>query len=207
MNSTQNNQDGHLVYYLKKFGLFKGAIGIIISSFPMLSNISVLKSKGIIPPLSNGYLALYVLLLILVLLVSYALRHSAIFNKHRGISTGIVSLCLLLSLISFFFYISWHNKVVRCGEVHPIDSKPKIKCVVIGIEKTDWAKIEFPDWTDEKILQKRGWTEEQVRKIWNLESVSEARIRVNGYYLLIPFLVVGALGNLVVRECIDNRWK
>lgn len=95
---------------------------------------------------------------------------------------------------------------MRCGEVQPVNNKSTIKCVIIGTERTDWAKMEFKDWTDEEILKKRGWTDEQVRKIWNLESVSEARKRVNGFYLLIPMLWVGALSVLVVRECIDDRW-
>ena len=73
-------------------------------------------------------------------------------------------------------------------------------------EKTRHELQRRKDWTDEEILNKRGWTDEQVRKIWNLESVSEARKRVIGYYLLIPMMWVGALGVLVVRECIGDRW-
>ncbi len=198
---------GEEPYFLKKFVWFKSTIGVVFSLFPILANLGNLESKGVVPPLGYDYLSLYVFLLMLVLLASYSLRYIRNFIELKWLSTIIVILFLALSLISFFAYVGWQQRVVRCGEIRPVNSKPTMECVIIGTERTAYTNKQFKNWTDEEILNKRGWTDEQVRKIWDPKSISEARKRVVSYYLLIPILLIGALGVIVVRECIDDGWK
>ena len=142
----------------------------------------------------------------MVILATYSLRYIRSFNDHKWFSTLLVFVLLAVGSISFLAYISWQQKSVRCGVVRPPNRKPIMQCVIIGLQRSDYANDQFKGWTDEEMLKKRGWTREQVRKLWKPDSVDKARRRVIGYYLSIPLLLVGVLSILVVRECIEDRW-
>lgn len=196
----------HFVCYLKKFYRVKGLIGLVSGVFPFVAHGCGWDGSRVIPPLDNDLLGIYVILLMMVILVGYSLRYSAFFEKIHGVATVMVIGCVVGACIVGLAYVKWQEKAIRCGEVKPVDKSPVTICVIIGLERSELGKTKYAEKTPEEMLRKRGWTREQVRCLWTPQSIEKARRNVIGSYLAILLLLVGIVGILLVRECIEEKW-
>lgn len=190
MNLGNVNEKGQFTYYLKKFIGFKGFFGLIAGVYPILGNFLGFESKMLMPPLNNSFLVSYIILIILIIFVAYLHRYIRVFRSNKLVSTALGIILLVLAFFSFINYVIWHHKVVRCGQVQPENRNPVTYCVIIGLERSEFANQNFIGFTDEKMLRYRGWTPEQVRLLWTEKSIEKAMLRVIGYFLLIPLLLV-----------------
>lgn len=195
-----------MFYYLRKFGLFKGIVGFAITAYPFAARFAGLERSRTVPPLDYDLLIIYVILLVILVFAGYSLRYVRFFITASWATTVMAIVLFLFAGIAALQYIVWQEKTIRCGEVKPEDSGPVIYCVIIGLERSQFAKKDYSGYTDEAMLRKRAWTREQVRRLWTPASIETARRRVIGYYLAVPILFLGAFCALVVRECIDEHW-
>ena len=195
-----------MFYYLRKFGLFKGIAGFVITFYPFFARFFGFEGTRTVPPIHYDLLTIYAVMLLMVVFAGYSLRYVSFFVRARW-STAVTAVVLfVLAGIATAEYIAWQEKAIRCGEVKPENRDPVTYCVIIGLERSQFAKQEYSGYTDEDILRNRAWTPEQVRLLWTSESIEKARLRVIGYYLAIPLLFVAMLCVLVLRECIDENW-
>lgn len=195
-----------MFYYLRKFGLFKGIVGFVITAYPFVARFAGLEGSRTVPPLDYDLLIIYVILLVMLVFAGYSLRYVRFFTRAHWATTVIAIVLFLFAGIGTLQYIVWQEKAIRCGEVKPEDSGPVTYCVIIGLERSQFAKKKYSDCTDQGMLRKRAWTPEQVRRLWTPDSIETARRRVIGYYLAVPVLFLGTICVLVVRECIDEGW-
>lgn len=206
LNSENEDNEGQLFYYLRKFMGFKGFLGFIAAVYPVIGNFLGFDGKKLMPPLDYSYLIIYLILIVMVLLVVYSLKYFGFFEIYRWISTVVAITLFALAFLSFLEYVYWQNTTIRCGQVQPENSKPITYCVIIGLERSEFAKQNYKGKTDEEMLRFRGWTSEQVRVLWTPKTIKKGTVRVIGYFLIIPLLLLGIVGVLVLRECIDDNW-
>ena len=191
---------------MRKIFSLKGMLDLMIGLFPFLAHLFSLQMQRLIPPLENDFLVIYAILLVMVILSTYCLNFISFFRDNRWLTTIIIVIFLFLACAATVKYIIWQERAVRCGQVQPENQNPDVHCVIIGLERSGRAEESFPDFTDKKMLEKRGWTREQVRFLWTPKSIEKARICVIGYYLAIPLLLVAMLSALILRQCEDEQW-
>jgi hypothetical protein len=193
-------------YYMRKFFSLKGMLDFIIGVFPFFAHLFSLQMQRLIPPLENDLLVIYAILLVMVVLSTYCLNFVGFFRDNRWLTTIIIVILLILACAATVKYIVWQERAVRCGQVQPENRNPEVQCVIIGLERSERAEESFPDFTDKKMLEKRGWTREQVRFLWTPESIEKAHIYLIGYYLAVPLLLVAMISVLILRQCEDEQW-
>ncbi|TKJ32503.1 MAG: hypothetical protein CEE38_23070 [Planctomycetes bacterium B3_Pla] len=206
MTFSQLNNKGCLFYYIRKFLGLKGLVGLVAWAYPIIGGLLGIERRLMIPPLDASSLVIYVILFTMVVLVSYSLRCWCVFSNRQWMTAALSVVLFGTTIFCALRYYSWREKAIRCWEVQPENDKPKTVCVIIGLERTKFAKEEYEGRSDVYMLQKRGWEPEQVRLLWTPESLAEAKRSVMGYFLAIPLLVVGIVSLLVLRECIDDNW-
>ena len=206
MSFSQLNNKGCLFYYLRKFLGLKGLVGLVAWAYPIIGGLLGIERRQMIPPLDASSLVIYVILFTMVVLVGYSLRYWCVFSNRQWMTAALSVVLFGTAVFCALRYYSWREKAIRCWEVQPDRDKPKTVCVIIGLERTEFAKENFGDLSDVEMLKSRGWEPEQVRLLWTPESLAKVKPRVVGYFLAIPLLVGGLVSLLVLRECIDDKW-
>ena len=195
-----------MFYYLRKFLGLKGLVGLVVWSYPIIGRLLGIESRLMIPPIDASFHVIYVALFTMVILVGYSLRYWHVFSNKQWI-TSILSIVFIgMAAFCSLRYYSWQEKGIICLEVQPEHDKPQTVCVIIGLERTEYAKKDLGNLSDKEMLERRGFEPEQVKLLWTPESLAKVKTRVVGYFLAIPLLVVGLVSLLVLRECIDDKW-
>jgi len=207
LSSNQSNSIQAFFYYIKKFYGLIGVVSFIPGIFPFVANFAKWEKARLIPPLDCDLLLIYALLLIFVLPVTYCLRYLRFFRDFPWVTALMMILLFLLTFTSTLVYMDWKERVIRCGISQPANASPETFCVIIGLDPKKSKKDIFSSYSPDQILDKRGYTKEQVREFWTSDSIRKARRWVIGSYLLIPIFFVAAFSVLLIRTCIDDQWR
>ena len=124
----------------------------------------------------------------LLLLAASVIHLSYFFVPSRW----AMAACLLLSAIGLFYYVGVYPKFVVRVDV-PGAGMVRVS---VGQERTAFAVTNFADYSDEEMLRARGTNEEEVRRLWTLDSLRNGRISLLSSYsvFILGIVSVFSLG-------------
>lgn len=128
-------------------------------------------------PMSQTYMKCFCGLGVLIPFATHAIlasSNSRQINRILKARMWIYMCALLAAVIYWVSYVSM---------VHGVEGT-NVK-VVAGFERTEWAKTQYPDFTDGQLLHEIGATEDHIDKIWTPLSV-----RVSEIWLSLVFCCV-----------------
>jgi hypothetical protein len=100
-------------------------------------------------------------------------------------------------IASMILYEYSFTRFVRRVE---IPSRNESVLVSIGTQRTEFATKNFPGNTDLEMLKQRGLGEEEVEKLWTLNSISLARLLLWAPYCGLFLFSLAALGIGIASE-------
>jgi hypothetical protein len=166
-----NEQSGlSIVQYYKRLSILLKTLGALFTASPILS--ALLPESSVTyayPPLGGidlwGRTGTVVFAAIATLIVYYATPQKSVFRKLLGMA--------LLSLVTFAAYLALFSLYVKRVE---IPTEKKAVLVSIGTERTKYAIENFPGESDLDLLLQRGFTDEEISKLWTPQSILKSRL-------------------------------
>ena len=187
--------------YLIKFKGVRGIFAILSSALPLIIRlIQEIANPYLSPPFPIGiYILITLILLILVPVVIYQLStHDVVSNKQKRFK--ILIALLLLVLVLFILFEGFSMSVVR-KKTTPDD---KILRLVVGLNRSNLAKTQYPNASDEEILDYMGWNAQGVRKGWIPLTVYLSYIILMFLYFAIFLLIFAIFSLAVLFDFVDS---
>lgn len=189
-------------YYLKAFKNTLRFLEYFAALFPFIGNFLLKQtSPVIIPPIENHVLAIYALLIISLVFTLHFLKDLKILEK-QWVCPVIMFVLFLLSFVAFLVYDCWSEKTIRTISIIPL--KKNIS-VIVGLERSPFAKEHFANNTDEEMLKERGYTKEEIRRLWTPESIIRARCFVIGSYFLLLLFITMLFGIGTLKLALEEQ--
>lgn len=138
--------------------------GLAVLGFPPLGNVEPLARLG------------------LLLLAASVIHLSYFFVPSRW----AIAACVFLSAIALFYYVGVYPKFVVRVDM-PGAGMVRVN---IGQERTAFALTNFADYSDEEMLRARGTSEEEVRRLWTLDSLRKGRVSLLSSYCVFILGIV-----------------
>jgi hypothetical protein len=153
--------------YYKSFMSLWGFVAIV---FTILPAAAIFKPGRVFPPLGDQTALALCFAIVLALVTTY------LMFRFRGMSTAriqrIIGVLFFLCFVCFCIYFVAQLRFVRViPEVKQADH-----IVSVGYERTEFAKSNFGDASDEEMLRDRGLRDEDIRKLWTTRSLSLSRL-------------------------------
>lgn len=178
--------------YYKSFKSLEGVLAAGFCIIPLASN--WILSGRIFPPLGNETIwaqGLTVLLGLAVTFLVFLMRDAPAIRIRRRIM-------ILFGVAALFgcAYFSLHFRFVRVVEI-PSASTEAVTSV--GYERNSFIDAAFPGATDSDVLNSRGFTEEEIGRIWTTKSIWIARLALISAFLgcLLSLVGMASLGVLL----------
>lgn len=170
--------------YYKHFLSLYGVLAAAIGGLPLLSKLLPEDwAQYVFPPLgawSPFYrVAALVLAASITLLVYFSKEKLYVNSKRRR--TKALRLRITIAIIGVIAFLMLTQKFVRSI---PIPSIDKSIVVSVSYERTEFARSNFPNATDEEMLRARGATEEEIWRLWTSQSIIVARSALFVTYLI-----------------------
>lgn len=171
----------------KYYGSFKSLQGVLAAGFciiPLASN--WLLSGRIFPPLGNETILAQVFAVLLGLAVTFLV----FLMKDSPVSQiwQRIKILFFVATLCCCAYIALHFRFVRVVEI-PSASTEAI--VSVGYERSSLIGAAFPGATDSEVLTSRGFTEDEIRRIWTIKSIGIARLALISTFLGCMLSLVG----------------
>jgi hypothetical protein len=179
----------------KYYGSFKSLQGVLAAGFciiPLASN--WILSGRIFPPLGNETIlaqGLTALLGLAVTFLVFLLRDSSVIRIRRRIM-----ILFVVAVLCCCAYVGLHFRFVRVVEI-PSASTEAI--VSVGYERSSFIDAAFPGATDSDVLNSRGFTEDEISRIWTTRSIWIARLVLISTFLgwMLALVGMASLGVLL----------
>jgi hypothetical protein len=179
----------------KYYGSFKSLQGVLAAGFciiPLASN--WLLSGRIFPPLGNETIlaqGFTVLLGVAVTFLVFLMRDAAVIRIRRR----IVNL-FFVAVVCFCAYIAAHYRFVRIVEIPSASAEATVS---VGYQRSAFSDAAFPGATDSDVLISRGFTEDEINRIWTAKSIWLARLSLISSFLgcMLSLVGVASLGVLL----------
>jgi len=107
-----------------------------------------------------------------------------------------IKILFLVGVVCCCAYIGVHFRFVRIVQI-PSASTEAI--VSVGYDRTPFIIAAFPDATDSDVLNSRGFTEDEIGRIWTAKSIWLARLALISSFLgwMLSLVGVASLGVLL----------
>jgi len=182
-------------HFLSIYGVLSGAI----AGFPLLSKL-LPENWGayLFPPLGDqdppARAAALILGACMTMAVYFSKELAAGLTKKGRVWTFLVLFVLALIGLMIFFTLS--QRFIRSVRI-PAENKEAV--VSVGYERTPFALTTYGEATDWEMLGRRGFTEEQIQKLWTPGSIIKVRLGLYVSYLifLLSAVAIGSLGVLL----------
>jgi hypothetical protein len=191
-----------LKFYFKQFRSILGIITGFIGAFPFIGNYLLQqKIPNVIPPVEDYVLVIYVIFFITAVFMVYFLKDLNCWKKpwSTPLTMGIL---FLIAFVGFSFYGYWSARAIR---TIPIPTLGKNVSVIVGLVRTDFAVKHFSNKTDEEMLEERGYTASDIRKLWTQESILRARIFIIASYFSVILLLGIGFSVGVLKSCLEKE--
>lgn len=191
-----------LKLYFKQFKSILGIITGFIGSFPFIGNYLLKRTiSNVVPPIEDYVLVIYAIFFITAVFIVYFLKDLGCWKKTWGtpLTMGVL---FFLAFIGFLFYDQWSVRAIR---TFYIPTLRKNVSVIVGLERSQFAKQYFNDKTDEDMLEERGYTKNEIRRLWTQESILRARFFIIvSYFSTLLLLGIGfSVG--VLKSCLEKQ--
>jgi hypothetical protein len=188
--------------YFKQFGSVFGIITGFIGAFPFIGNYLLQqKISNIIPPVEDYVLVIYVVFFIAAVLNVYFLKDLNCWKKPWSVPLTM-GVLFLLAIIGFMFYDHWSERAIRTIYIPTLKKNVN---VIVGLERSRFAVQNFNDEPDEQMLEKRGYTKNEIRRLWTQESILRARLFIIGSYFLALLLLGVGFSVGVLKSCLEKQ--
>ena len=179
-------------YYKSFYRQWSSFVTIPAALMPIAS--IVINSPALFPPLGDSEL----LAKVGASLVPFLVVYLTYFEKYSSHSMIRKVRYLAFFAVVFFFvaYFGLYSSFVR---VVPVPSRDASVRVCVGYERTSFAQTQFgAAATDLELLRARGFTEEEIRRLWTWKSLLLVRIGLLFSYTaaLAAFNLIFSLGAL-----------
>lgn len=164
--------------FLKTFRL----IQIAIFALPIGAKAINLRSAFVFPPL--GTLGAYTVFITCGVVGLAALLPTTIHGV-KALRFSFFTALVIVCICTPVYFVLIGRYVVRIDA----PSQNWTTFISIGSERTQFARENFPNSTDQEMMEARGPTEDEVNKLWVPESVTNVRLGLLGFYTI----VLGAL--------------
>jgi hypothetical protein len=187
-----------LKQYYRSYKSVLGAIVGVVGALPLLSALLPADYAGyIFPPLGT----FEPVARLLTVVIAASATFIAFFLSRRKPAITI-TVCVFLCIASMFIYGWSFTRYVRKVE---IPSRNESVLVSIGGQKTEFAVTKFPDQSDMELLRQRGFGEEEIERLWSLDSILLARLYLWAPYCGIILFSLMALGAGVASDAHDTK--
>jgi hypothetical protein len=182
--------------YYKHFWSLFGALTTILGISPLSALVD--PHYHIFPPMGGGSLEK----LLVAVSLGASIATSLFVYVTRNIFTtgalgrriGALMVVGLAGIVSLGFYIKWHVEFVR--DVR-IPARKQVITVSVGAHRRGDDPKEYAKMSDEEMLRDGGVTEDSVRRLFTMESITKARVWLYLSYLITMIMFV-AFGSFVV---------
>jgi hypothetical protein len=184
--------------YYKHFLSVYGVLSAAVAGFPLLSKL-LPEHWGayLFPPLGDqgppARVAAFILGALVTLTIYFSKDWLAGLTKKGRVWIFLALIAIALISLMAFFVLS--QRFVR---TIPIPSMKTEAVVSVGYERTPFALSSYGEATDLEILGRRGFTEEQIEKLWTQSSIIKARsgLFLSDLIFLLSAVAIGSLGVL-----------
>jgi hypothetical protein len=183
--------------YYASYKSLLGVLAGVVTASPLLALIPFEIDKYVFPPLGDVELIARVITFAVVLLTTFVVYFYRTANIVRAIFTA--------GILFIFFSACYAASFSLFVRTIPIPARDTSVSFSVGINRTEFAKKNFPDVSDEQMLRYRGLTEEEVRHCWTPASLLAARAILWLSCTLSLLFLVAALGLGIVAGCPTSR--
>jgi hypothetical protein len=163
----ENNPKITTTEYYKSFRSLWGIVAIV---FTILPAAAIFKPGRVFPPLGDQTVLALCFAIVLALVTTY------IMFLFRGMSSSnigrLIVALLVFSIIWFCVYFAAQLRFVRV--IAEVGKDAHI--VSVGYARTNFARANFPDASDEEMLRGRGLNDEDIRTLWTTKSLILSRL-------------------------------
>jgi hypothetical protein len=188
--------------YFKQFRSILGIITGFIGAFPFIANYLLQqKISNVIPPVEDYVLVIYIIFFIAAVLIVYFLKDLNCWKKpwSTPLTMGVL---FLLAIIAFMSYDHWSERAIRTIYIPTLKKNVN---VIVGLERSKFAVQYFNNKTDEQMLEERGYTKNEIRRLWTQESILHARLFIIVSYFLMVLLLGIAFSIGVLKSCLEKQ--
>ena len=157
-----------LTAYYAAYKSLLGGLAAAVTVSPLVSMIPLHADPYIFPPLGEIDMVSRVITVAAILLATFVVLY---LNPRDQIRAIIISTLLFLGCA--ICYAICFSLFVRTISIPAKDTSVSFS---IGMRRTEFAKKQFPDNTDQEILRYRGLSEEEVQRCWTPASLLAARL-------------------------------
>lgn len=173
----------------------------MLGACPLLSDLFPEKvGRYLFPPLADIYRIIAVVLGIVVFASVYSFHDLKVAKSAKG-RVKALGCGIAVGLLGVFFFFILQERFVRSVD---IPSLGKTIAVSVGFERSDFAKANFSNWSDWKILHDYGHHEEDIWKSWTPRSIIVARLMLFVSYLLFLLFAIATLSLEVLFQALGD---